>query len=477
MSFRIRLFGITALIVALVLAIVMALSWSGVLRHEVLRLDERLCLEARRMVSMPPTAPQASLEADVADKLHLASAQQLMMAVDRDDGGVGLKSSGWDDSLQLRRLEWGAVKPSSPGGSGKAPPPPPDDNGAPPPPPVVSCAFASFSARHSQWRAARADQAPATAIVAADLEATEADLRDALRGLLVWAVPMALAITAVGAWLLSGIAMRPVNRLRDAMTQVTQKALDQRLDDKGEDREFKDMITAFNTMLARLEASFHQASRFSADAAHELKTPLTILQGRIEQALNQSGGEAVELHLAQMLDEVRRLAAITRKLLLLSQADAGKVPLHITRVDLSQMLETMVADAHMLAPDKLLSSDVPRGIVAPVDEQLVQQLFNNLVSNALRYSPPNGRIHVSAADSPSGTGIVFTNSARTISDADRQRFFDRFYRGDASHSREVEGSGLGLSLAREIARAHGGDLTLQPSAADEVRMRVWLPRQ
>ncbi|WP_161974684.1 ATP-binding protein [Piscinibacter terrae] len=472
MSFRVRLFGITALIVALVLALVMGLSWSGVLRHEVQRLDERLCMEARRLVSLPPMAPHASLESDVADKLHLASARQLMMAVDRDDGGVGLRSSGWDDSLQLRRLEW-MRKPSA---AGAAPPPPPDGNGAPPPPPVVSCSFASFSARHSQWRAARADLAPATAIIAADLEATEADLRDALRGLLVWAVPMALAITGLGAWLLSGIAMRPVNRLRDAMTQVTQKALDQRLDDKGEDREFKDMITAFNTMLARLEASFHQASRFSADAAHELKTPLTILQGRIEQALHQSGGEAVELHLAQMLDEVRRLAAITRKLLLLSQADAGKVPLHVTRVDLSQMLETMMADAHMLAPDKLLSSDVPAGIVAPVDEQLVQQLFNNLVSNALRYSPPGGRIHVKATDSPSGTQITFTNSSRPISDADRQRFFDRFYRGDASHSREVEGSGLGLSLAREIARAHGGDLTLEPGAADEVRMRVWLPR-
>jgi heavy metal sensor kinase len=341
---------------------------------------------------------------------------------------------------------------------------------------VATCSFASFSARGSQWQAARADLSPATAIVAADLEATEADLRDAVRGVLMWSVPLATLLTGAGAWLLSGIAMRPVNRLRDAMAQVTQKALDQRLDDRGEDREFKDMITAFNTMLARLEASFHQASRFSADAAHELKTPLTILQGRLEQALHQPGSEALEGHLAQMLDEVRRLASITRKLLLLSQADAGHMPLHRVAVDLSQMLDTMVGDAQMLGTDKLLTIDVPQGLTLQADEQLLQQLFNNLLGNALRYSPTGGRIHLKATESTAGVKVVIANTSQPIPEAERQRFFHRFYRGDASHNRSVEGSGLGLSLAREIARAHGGDLTLEPGPLDEVRLRVWLPR-
>lgn len=475
MSFRIRLFFITALIVAAVLAGVTAVSWSGMFRYEVDRLDERLCMEVRRLVAMPPGERRGSLEADVAGKLRLSSPDQLLMSVEAGDGTVGFRSGRWDASPMPDNLAWTpqAMRDAGP------PPPPPASNaaaGQAPPLPVAACAFASFSDHGSQWRAVQSNAAGARGVVAAQLDAIEGELRDALRGMLTWAIPMAVVLTGLGAWLLSGLAMRPVNRLRDAMARVTQQALDQRLDSKGEDREFKDMITTFNTMLARLEASFHQASRFSADAAHELKTPLTILQGRIEQALHRSGGESVEVGLSQMLDEVRRLSAITRKLLLLSQADAGKVVLHISRVNLSDMLGGLMADAHMLGADKALSSEVPPGLSIDGDEQLLQQLFNNLISNALRYSPSGGRIHVRASASPSGTEIVFMNTSLPIPPANRQRFFDRFYRGDAAHSREVEGSGLGLSLAREIARAHGGELTLEPSADDEVRMRLWLPR-
>jgi len=106
--------------------------------------------------------------------------------------------------------------------------------------------------------------------------------------------------------------MRPVNRLRNAMQGVTRNALDQRLSAQGEDHEFAELIDAYNTMLQRLEASFHQASRFSADAAHELRTPLTILQGRIEQAVNRSDHRVIQSDLVGMLDEVGRMAAITR---------------------------------------------------------------------------------------------------------------------------------------------------------------------
>jgi len=480
MSFRIRLFCITALIVAAVLASVTALSWSSVFRYEVDRLDERLCMEARRFASRPPDTRRGSVESDVAGKLRLQSPDQLLMSVEATDGMVMFRSDRWDTSLKPDGPQWTRKRTLN---SAPLPPPPPvdrqvaDQNGRPPPPPQPgTCAFASFAAHASQWRAAQSNTPAARAVVAANLDATEGELLSALRGALTWAVPLAAALTGLGAWLLSSLAMRPVNRLRDAMTQVTQKALDQRLDSDGEDREFKDMINSFNTMLARLEASFHQASRFSSDAAHELKTPLTILQGRIEQALHRSGGESIEVSLSQMLDEVRRLSAITRKLLLLSQADAGKVALHITRVDLSEMLDTLMADAHMLGPDKTLVSEVPPNLLIDGDAQLLLQLFNNLISNALRYSPAAGRVHLRASVSPSGTEVVFTNSSAPIPDAQRRRFFDRFYRGDAAHSRDIEGSGLGLSLAREIARAHGGELTLEASRHDEVSLRLWLPR-
>ena len=129
------------------------------------------------------------------------------------------------------------------------------------------------------------------------------------------------------------------------MEAVNQQSLEHRLPAGREDREFKELIDAYNRMLDRLEASFHQATRFSADAAHELRMPLTSLQGQIEQAMRLSGDEPIQVQLSQMLDEAGRLSSITRKLLLLSQADAGKLALLRTPVDLSSMLQDDVQGA------------------------------------------------------------------------------------------------------------------------------------
>jgi signal transduction histidine kinase len=191
--------------------------------------------------------------------------------------------------------------------------------------------------------------------------------------------------------------------------------------------------------------------------------------------MNKAESGAAHDELAGMLEEVSRLATITRKLLLLSQADAGRLPLHQSRVDLTEMLDGLMADAQMLGGERTISSEVERGLVVQCDALLVRQLLNNLLSNAVRYCLPGGWIKVIGRRLPAGIEVIFANATAPIPAEDRQRFFDRFYRGDPAHGRSVEGSGLGLSLAREIARAHGGDLTLQPSAETEARLRLWLP--
>jgi signal transduction histidine kinase len=312
-------------------------------------------------------------------------------------------------------------------------------------------------------------------LVAADLAATKADLQGAVNGVLTLVVPLALVLTALGAWLLSGLMMRPVNRLREAMKAVTGKALDQRLAGHREDREFRELIDAYNTMLARLESNFNQASRFSADAAHELKTPLTILQGRIEQAIQRSDQRAIQSDLIGMLDEVGRLTTITRKLLLLAQADAGPLALHLTRIDLTELLEGLMADTHMLVGAQTVSTSIEPGLILQGDAVLLGQLFNNLISNAVRYSVPDGWITVRSRRRRSGIEVIFANATHTIAPTERQRFFDRFYRGEAAYGQHVDGNGLGLSLAREIATAHGGELTLLSETQQDVTLQLWLP--
>jgi two-component system heavy metal sensor histidine kinase CusS len=475
-SFRTRMFLVTALIVVLVLASVVLLAWSSVFEYQVQNLDERLCGEARRLaLNPPPPLRYGTVQADVANKLRLGSAEQLLLWF-AAPGGELFRSGNWPENFDVDKLAWKGT------GGGRPPPPPPS---APPTPadgppgierPPPECQLASFRIAGAEWHAGQVATPRARSFVAADLAATRAELRGTVNRAASIALPLGLLLTALGAWFLSGLALRPVLRLRGAMQGVDRNALDQRLSAEQEDSEFGELIDSYNTMLARLEASFNQASRFSADAAHELKTPLTILQGQLERAIPLANKRSIQINLGEMLDEVGRLASISRKLLLLSQADAGKLSLMRTRVDLSRMLAESLADAQMLGLSVDITGDIESGLVLQGDEQLLSQLLNNIGGNAIKYTPEGGRIAVRARTVASGIEVLFSNTAPQVLRADRLRFFDRFYRGDAAHNRSVDGHGLGLSLSRVIARAHGGDLTLEPGADGVVVLRLTLPR-
>jgi two-component system, OmpR family, heavy metal sensor histidine kinase CusS len=508
-SFRTRLFVTAGLIVTAVIATVMFIGWSRVLAFEAERLEQRLCMEARRIATEPTHGEDVShLANDVIAKLHLASHDQLILRFEARTKGESFQSVNGHTETAFDTAQWRAEKntvaPNASVNPKQLPPIRPDEDvqppigGTPSPrgegaprgdrPPLQerlpardrlnasdACEFASFEAQSKTWRAVRFNVPAGRSVLAVDLVATQADVQSALKQALEMVIPLAIVLTALGAWLLSALTMRPVNRLSDAMKQVTPNALDRRLSSDGEDREFKVLIDAYNTMLSRLEASFQQASRFSADAAHELKTPLTILQGRIEQALTKADHPAMQSELIELLDEVGRLSTITRKLLLLSQADAGWLALYRVPIDLSSMLDEIAADAQMLLTDQTLDCKVERPMTVLGDAVLLRQLFNNLISNAVRYCRPGGSIELRACMQPAGVEVAFLNASNTISNEHRARFFDRFYRGDAAHNRSVDGYGLGLSLSREIARAHGGDLVLMATEPDWVELRLTLP--
>ena len=480
-SFRTRLFVVAALIVTTVITAVMLMGWNRVLAFEATRLEQRLCMEARRLATQPIRSGSVlPLVNDVLNKLHLTDANQVMLNFTPRDLGEPASSANWQPAFGSDSLPWrmSAFEPPT------APPahetkPDPGRREASMAPLGGTCALASITMNERPWRAARYThrdgQSTESSVLAVDLLATQAEIQSALKQALVMVVPLAVLFTALGAWLLATLTMRPVNRLRRSMQVVTQKALDQRVSSYNEDREFKVLIGAYNTMLERLETSFQQASRFSADAAHELKTPLTILQGRIEQSLCQTNDLAEQLELGGLLDEVGRLSDITRKLLLLSQVDAGHLAVQRISINLSEMLGDTATDAQMLLTGQTLQCAIDEDLIIEGDVLLLRQLLNNLISNAVRYCRKDGWIKLSARALPSGVEVVFSNATERIADADRAQFFDRFYRRDASHNRKIEGNGLGLSLAREIARAHGGDLVLAPSAEDEVILQLTLP--
>ncbi|MBD2436547.1 ATP-binding protein [Nostoc sp. FACHB-110] len=328
------------------------------------------------------------------------------------------------------------------------------------PPRPVAPKFVTIQTTKASWRIGAAKFPNSQVAIAVNQQTVNQEMAT-IQNIFLVSIPVALFMVAVGAWLISGGALRPIDQLTTVIQQVTVKGLDQRIPIGTTDVEFVELIQVFNQMLERLERSFTQASRFSADAAHELKTPLTILQGELERTLQQvDSGSEVQQRLSNLLDEVRRLSGIMRKLLLLSLADAGQMSLYLVELDMSELLMEMVEDVELLAPGLSVQTDIPAGLKVKGDRDLLMQVLQNLLSNAIKYNLADGWIMIYAQKRANNLYITVANASKEIHHSDRTRLFDRFYRGDPARTRQVEGIGLGLSLAREIARAHHGDLTL-----------------
>jgi signal transduction histidine kinase len=245
-----------------------------------------------------------------------------------------------------------------------------------------------------------------------------------------------------------------------------------------EDPEITQLVLVLNGMMDRLEASFRQATRFSSDASHELRTPLAVMQGELENALQSAVPGSPEQHVfANLLEENQRLKAITRSLLLLAQADAGQLPLALERINLSAALGALTEDIEALAVESRIqvSLQAESDLQVQADWPLLRQAVLNLLHNAVRYNEPGGWITVNLAALNGQIEINICNSGQGIPPADQPRLFDRFFRGDAARSRQIDGIGLGLSLAREIARAHRGTLTLKESRPGRTCFALALP--
>lgn len=310
--------------------------------------------------------------------------------------------------------------------------------------------------------------------IAANLDALRQEMAT-LRRIYALTIPGLLLVIGGGAWAIAGQALRPVRQLSQSIDQVTAQGLHQRVP-ADPDPEFAPLIAAFNAMLERLERSFQQASRFSGDAAHELKTPLTILQGELERAIQQvETGSAAQQTLCQLLDQVRHLSGIVRKLLLLSLADAGQMSIQRQPVDFSTLVQDQLEDLSLLAPDLTVTAEIEPGLGVMGDRDLLAQLIQNLITNAAKYNLPQGWVRVEANRLDFQVQLTLANATTPLTTAEASRLFDRFYRGDPARTHQTEGLGLGLSLAREIARAHGGDLVLAPSLAGEARFDLHLP--
>jgi signal transduction histidine kinase len=308
-----------------------------------------------------------------------------------------------------------------------------------------------------------AEKGGVTFAIGSDLEGAESLARGLLLALLA-ALPFALGFAWFGGRRLAAFAVEPVEEMTRATERITAERLDQRVPVPATVDEIQRHARVLNATLDRLEQSYKQALRFSGDASHELKTPLTVLRSSIEAVLGSSTlSDDDRAAISGLLEQTRRLTSITSGLLLLARADAGRLTLDREDHDLAVLTEACVEDARIVAEQRDIRVDctLPAGAPSSVDALRFAQIVSNLLDNAVKYNCSNGKIRVTLAESPESWRLSVANTGPGIGPEHCARLFERFYR--AEHTAEESGQGLGLGIARELARAHGGDVVLASS--------------
>src|SRR5215467_11846813 len=291
----------------------------------------------------------------------------------------------------------------------------------------------------------------------------EDSLRDTLWTLaviLATGIPFGIALAIGGGYFLAGRVLSPVGAMAEKAREITAESLAKRLPVDNAQDEFGRLATVFNDTLSRLQDAFERLRRFTADASHELRTPLTAMRSVGEVALrNTLETPAYRDVIGSMLEEVDRLTRLVESLLILTRADSGRVKLAPEALDLGGLAGHVIDQLRVLADEKqqhlLLKAPIPIRTVG--DAALIRHALMNLIHNAVKYTPNSGAITVEVIAERSGQAVIeVRDTGPGIPAVHHDRIFDRFYRVDASRSRDEGGVGLGLAIARWAIEANGG---------------------
>ena len=294
----------------------------------------------------------------------------------------------------------------------------------------------------------------------------------------VWVGLPAALLSVAGGWWLMRKSLAPVTTLTEAAEHITASNLGDQLPRTGNGDELDRLSEVLNRMTGRLNDSFRRIHEFTLHASHELKTPLTILCGEAEIALRDESLTSEERERAvSQLDELRRLTRIVDGLTLLAKADAGLIPLVREPVCLDELVRDIFADTQILALASGLRVELTacEPITMNGDAHRLRQLLLNLADNAVKYNQPQGSITMSLRRAGNEAEFTTANAGAGIPQASVARVFDRFYRCDPAHSSNVEGCGLGLSIAQWIVSAHKGTIQIESMPAKLTTIIVRLP--
>ncbi|HKT87946.1 MAG TPA: heavy metal sensor histidine kinase [Candidatus Sulfotelmatobacter sp.] len=301
------------------------------------------------------------------------------------------------------------------------------------------------------------------------------------RSYLFWFAPLLLlSAAAVGYWM-SRKALSPVDELVRTARDVSGTNLKNRLQTLETGDELQRLSDTLNAMLDRIEAAFQRVTQFTADASHELRTPVSLIRTEAELALRRSRGEAeYQEALRHILAEAERTSALIEQLLSLARADSGRESVQMTPVNLSPILKSVVEGWKQVASIRGLqfSADIAsQDVFVMADETWLRRLIEILLDNAFKYTPANGSVQLSLEHKNEDQNVLVTvkDSGVGIASEEHAKIFERFYRVDKARSRAEGGTGLGLSIAQWIVTQHHGTISVHSAPGQGATFRVQLP--
>ena len=297
---------------------------------------------------------------------------------------------------------------------------------------------------------------------------------NALTSTLLALVPFGLLAAGLGGAFLTGRALRPVREIAGTAARLGASDLSERLPVSGRD-EFSELSSSFNAMLARLEEAFDRQRRFTADASHELRTPLSIVKANTSLALEHPWPEDRYREFLAAIDTAAgRQSRIVEELLFLARADAGGLARDVGPVCLIEALEE-AAEA-VSRPDRpcIRLESIDPALMVPGSGSELTRLFTNLLENAVRHTPPEGTVTVSAMVDAMSVTVTVTDTGEGIAPEHLPHLGERFYRVDAARSAGTGGTGLGLAICRSITEAHGGRMTIESKVGEGTSVRIRL---
>ncbi|HXM38702.1 MAG TPA: ATP-binding protein [Gemmatimonadales bacterium] len=318
-------------------------------------------------------------------------------------------------------------------------------------------------------------------LAGADTRSAELRLEQLLSTIVIAFVVGIVPAVLVGRWI-AGRALEPVDRMITEVREITDgRSLHRRLALPMERDELGRLAETLNQMMTRLERSFAALRRFTADASHELKTPLTVVRAGVERAITRPDLPQETLAaLEETLQEVNRMTELLDSLLTLARADEGRADLHREPVDLRSIIEEVGETGELLAEHAGVAIEIrmpPDPVVLAVDQSRVRQLALNLIENAVKYTPRGGNVSVQLAASDGRVLLAVADTGIGIAPGDLPHVFDRFWRADSARTRTGDrpGTGLGLAICKWIAEAHGGTIEVQSRPGRGTTFTVTLP--